>query len=77
MCYEELSDKVKFYKETQEGVGTMCKAMEDMRTETEVRTRIENALKMIKGGKLSLEDISLYSGLPLEKVRELAGEKTA
>ena len=77
MCYEELSDRVRHYKETKEGVDTMCKAMEDMRNEAVMRDRIENAIKMIESGKLSLEDIAVFSSLPLEKVRELAGEKTA
>ena len=37
----------------------------------------EIALKLIGSGKLTLEEISEYSGLPIEKVRELAREKTA
>lgn len=55
----------------------MCRAMEEMRAETELATSIENALEMIRGGKLSLEDIAQYAGLPLEKVRELAENKSA
>ena len=51
--------------------------MDDMRAEAVMRDRIENAKKMIDDGKLSLEDISKYSALSLEKVRELAGDKTA
>jgi predicted HTH domain antitoxin len=39
--------------------------------------RIENAQRMIKDGELTLEKIAEYSGLSLEKVRELAGNKTA
>jgi uncharacterized protein YdbL (DUF1318 family) len=31
----------------------------------------------IEAGKLSYEDIAEYSGLSLEKVRELAGNKSA
>ena len=70
-------DKGRYFKETEEGVETMCKAMDDMRAEAVMRDRIENAKKMIDDGKLSLEDISKYSALSLEKVRELAGDKTA
>ena len=72
-----MIDKVRYFKETEEGVETMCKAMDDMRAEAVMRDRIENAKKMIDDGKLSLEDISKYSALSLEKVRELAGDKTA
>ena len=37
----------------------------------EAKTRIENAKKMIALGKLSLEDISICSGLSLSEVKEL------
>ena len=67
MHYKELSDKVRYFKETEEGVETMCKAMDDLREEV----RIENARKF------SLDDVVECSGLPLEKVKELAENKTA
>ncbi len=51
----------------------MCDILDEMKNDI----RIENAQKMIKAGKLSYEDIAEYSGLSLEKVRELAGNKTA
>ncbi|SCW63007.1 conserved hypothetical protein (putative transposase or invertase) [Ruminococcaceae bacterium YRB3002] len=77
MNYSELAEKVRFFKEKEEGVESMCRAMDELRDETALKTRIENAARMIASGKLSLEDIALFSGLPIEKVRELAGEKTA
>ena len=70
-------DKVRYFKETEEGVETMCKAFDDLREETEMKTRIENARKMLANGKFSLDDIVECSGLPLEKVKELAENKTA
>ena len=73
MCYKELSDRVRHYKETEKGVDDMCDILDEMKNDI----RIENAQKMIKAGKLSYEDIAEYSGLSLEKVRELAGNKTA
>lgn len=66
-------DKVRYFKETEEGVETMCKAMDDLREEV----RIENARKMLANGKFSLDDVVECSGLPLEKVKELAENKTA
>ena len=77
MHYKELSDKVRYFKETEEGVETMCKAFDDLREATEMKTRIENARKMLANGKFSLDDIVECSGLPLEKVKELAENKTA
>ncbi len=41
------------------------------------QNKIENALRMIAGGKLSLDEIASYTDLPLERVQELAGKKTA
>lgn len=51
----------------------MSRVMEEMRDEV----RAEIALKMITDGKLSLEKIAQYSGLALEKIRELAEDKSA
>lgn len=55
----------------------MCDILDEMRNETEQKTRIENARKMLKSSKLSLEEIAEFSGLTLEKVRELAGDQSA
>ena len=73
MYYRELSDKVRYYKETEKGVDKMCEIWDEVRNEA----RIENAQKMIKDGTLSFEKIAEYSGLSLDKVRELAGNKSA
>ena len=51
----------------------MGSVLDEMRDEV----RIETARKMISDGELSLEKIADYSGLSLEKVRELAGNKSA
>ena len=75
--YKELSDRVRRFKKTEEGVNDMCDILDEMRNETALKTRIENAKKMIEDEKLSTEDIAKYSGLSIEKVRELAGNKSA
>ena len=77
MCYEELAERVRQYKETEEGVDTMCDVLDEMKKEAVFKDRIENAKKMINDGKLSLEDIAEYSNLSIEKVRELSGNKSA
>ena len=78
MYYPVLAAKVRYYKETEKGVGIMCKALEDMRNEVAERVseqeRIASAKAMLVDGILSLEQIAKYSRLPIEKVRELAGE---
>ncbi|SEW20970.1 hypothetical protein SAMN05216413_1596 [Ruminococcaceae bacterium KH2T8] len=41
------------------------------------QNKIDNALRMIAGGKLTYEEIASYTDLPLEKVQELAAKKSA
>ena len=41
MYNKDLADKTRYFKETEEGVETVCKVMEDMRNETSIRTYIE------------------------------------
>ena len=48
----------------------MCRIMEDMRDEKEVR--IDNALRMIKNGELSVRKIALYPGLSVDEAKGLA-----
>lgn len=77
MYYSQLARKMRYLKEDEKGVETMCRVMEEMRDEAVMYDRIENALTMISDGKLPLEDIARYSSLPLEKVRELAENRSA
>ncbi len=73
MCYKELAERVRDFKETEKGVDDMCEIWDEVRNEA----RIENAVKLLENGKLTLEEIAECSGLSLDKVRELAGNKTA
>ncbi len=52
----------------------MCKIMEDMRNETAIRNAKEIAVRMIKAGKMSLEDIADYTELSLDTIKELASQ---
>ncbi len=59
----------------------MCKIIEDLRDEArkeadKERSR-QNALTMIKLGKLTFEEIALCSGLSVEEVKALAEGKPA
>lgn len=81
MKNKTLASMVQYYKEDPEGVGKMCEAMdriaEKRAAEAAYNRSIENALKMIARGKLTLEEIAEDSGLSLEKVKELADKRTA
>lgn len=81
MHYGILADRVRFFKESKEGVAIMCKAMEDMRNESlkegMKKNKQETALRMLAAGKYGLEEIALVVGLPLDEVRELDAERNA
>ena len=52
----------------------MCKMLEDMRNETERESARKTAKRFLKMGKLSREEISAGTGLPLEEVKALEEE---
>ena len=82
MYYEVLADRVHYFKEDEKGVAVMCKAMEDMRNEAaheaahkaERESARKTAKRFLKMGKLSHEEISDGTGLPLEEVKALEEE---
>lgn len=54
-----------------------CRLIEELLEESKHDQQIENALRMIKNGKLSYEEIAECSGLSLDEVKELALGRTA
>ena len=77
MYYDVLADRVKFFKESKEGIAVMCKAMEDMRNQTLKEGMINVAKRMLDDGTLTLEKIAEYAGLSLDEVKKLKADKTA
>ena len=73
MYYKILADRVRYFKEDEEGVLTMCREMENMRK----AERIEIAKRMLVSGKLTYEDIAAFTDLTLEEIKALAVQKTA
>ena len=69
-----LADRVRFFKESKEGIEIMCRAMEDMRNQTLKEGAINSAKRMLADGILTLEKIAEYAGLPLDKVKKLKAE---
>lgn len=80
MYYSVLADRVKFFKESKEGIAVMCKVMEDMRNESLQEGMREGmkaaALRMLKAGKYALDEIAAISGLSLDEVKKLNADKT-
>ena len=77
MYYGTLADRVRFFKESKEGIKIMCQAMEDMRNQTLKEGAINSAKRMLADGILTLEKIAEYAGLPLDEVKKLKAERTA
>ena len=85
MYYEVLADRARYFKESKEGIEIMCKVMEDMRAETlevgikqgEERNKKAVALRMLKAGKYSTDEIADMSGLSITEVQDLIVAATA
>lgn len=80
MNYEALAIKARYYKQDEKGVTVMCKILEDMRNEAareaaqkaELKSASETAERLIKKGKMTLEDIAeCIPLLSLEELREI------
>lgn len=69
-----LSERVKHYKEQQEGVETMCGLIEEYgdlkRAEGKAEGKAESIVQMLQSG-LSYEDVARILKMPMDKVKEL------
>ena len=77
MFYEVLADRVHYFKEDEEGVKVMCKAMEDMRNEAARKNSIETAMRLLLLGKLTYAEIAQATKLTVDEVEELDKKKSA
>ena len=77
ITYEVLAERVRYFKEDEEGVAAMCKAMEDMRNEAALEKAKKTALNMLMLGKLSYEEIAQCTELSLDEVKALDEKKEA
>lgn len=73
MYYKLLADRTRFFKETTEGVETMSSVLDEMKNETVEKV----ALNLLQFDKLTVEEIAESTGLTVERVRELAAQKSA
>mgnify|MGYP002537154031 CR=1 FL=1 len=81
MNYEILAKKARYFKEEKEGVASMSQILEDMRNEvakeTAKATAKETAERMIKIGKMSLDEIATYvPTLSIDELKELEEQVT-
>lgn len=75
MYHPELAARARYFKKTEEGVKTMCKAMEDMRKETakraETQAYAKTALAMLHDN-MPIKKIAQYTKLSINYIRKLA-----
>ena len=84
MYYDELAERVRFHKQQEQGVKTVCRIVEEYcnekaeeaRKEATAKRNLEIAEKLLCEGCFSLEKISNLADVPLEQVRQMA-EKLA
>lgn len=72
MLTEPMADKTRKLKETQEGVDTMCKAIEENNKRIIKNNKIEIAVNLIRTGLMSYSVIAECTGLTVEEVEKLA-----
>lgn len=81
MFSELLAAEVRYLKEDERGRTSMCKLLEEMRDEAAEKATyakaIETARSMLADGFLTYEKIAQYSGLSLDEIKELAGQRSA
>lgn len=80
MYYSEIAERVRFHKQEEKGVGTMCRIFEEYgnerEAEGEAKGRIGIAENLLKK-EMPVEEISEVTGLTIEQVKELAEKLTA
>ena len=77
MNYKELAKKARYFKEEKEGVASMSQILEDMRNEVAKETAKATAERMIKIGKMSLDEIATYvPTLSIDELKELEEQVT-
>lgn len=84
MYYPVLADRVRYFKEDQKGVASMCKVMEDMRNEAareaSIKATHEKAVlvaQVMLADDMPYEKIAKYSGLSVEEIKALDEKKSA
>ena len=83
MNYKVLADRVRYYKESKEGVDKMCRAVENLvekygkqyeeigETRGTAKEKKATALRMLNSGKYSLNEIADISELSIEEIKIL------
>ena len=77
MFYSLLAKQVRYFKETEGGRKSMCKAFEDLAEKRALEEKKDIAKRMLARGKATIEEIAEDFNLPIEVVEELANLKNS
>ena len=73
MNYKVLAEKVRYFKENEEGVRHMCKVLEDMREETAKETLVQTIINLMDSMKWTIEQAMDAMKIPNDQRTTLAG----
>lgn len=76
MFCDVLAKRVSYFKESEEGVSSMCKMLEEMREEAKIEDRKDTALRMLSSGKFTIDEIAEFSKLTVKTVKSLLNSNT-
>lgn len=74
MVYEPLAKRTRYFKEDMKGVGSMCRALEEMRNETEYATKKRIIERLLTRGGMTVQEVADTIELPLADVEAIASE---
>ena len=74
MNYEVLARKARYFKKDAKGVAAMCKMLEDMRNEAAHEADRATAERMIRKGRMSLEEIADYVSISMDELKKIEAE---
>ena len=77
MSYNLLKNRAKYFKESKEGVDTMCQLMEDYGDKRAKERSVDIAIKLWNSGIKDFQQIADLTELPLEEVKKLFDGQTA
>ncbi len=73
MHYSILAKRVRYFKEDEKGVATMCRAMEEMRNDTEFKTRLDVIRNLVETLNMTVDEVLKAMRIPeSEHARYLA-----
>ena len=72
MIDSDMAKVTRYYKENEKGVEAVCKIMDDMKHEAELRKARKIAFKLILLGENTFENIAKVTELSIEEVKRLA-----